>query len=81
MFNPDPESNRLFGKMKKQQSFKTVPLERPYHMPLDVKIESNSATRKLHDFGVYRAQSRNFDVEETSSDLLPQIWNEVEKVK
>ena len=30
-------------------------------MPLDVQLESTSATRKLRDFGVYRAQSRNFD--------------------
>ena len=30
-------------------------------MPLDVQLENTSATRKLRDFGVYRAQSRNFD--------------------
>ena len=57
---PDPESHRLFGKNYKK-TFKTVPLQGPYLMPLDVQLESTSATRKLRDFGVYRAQSRNFD--------------------
>ena len=57
---PDPESHRLFGK-KYKKPIKTVPLQGPYHMSLDVQVESTSATRKLRDFGVYRAQSRNFD--------------------
>ena len=50
----------MFGKNYKQ-TFKTVPLQGPYLMPLDVQLENTSATRKLRDFGVYRAQSRNFD--------------------
>ena len=50
---PDPESHRLFGKNYKK-TFKTVPLQQPYLMPLDVQLESTSATRKLRDFGVYR---------------------------
>jgi hypothetical protein len=69
---PDPESNRLFGKnYKQQQAFKTVPLQQPYLMPLDVQLENTSATRKLRDFGVYRAQSRNFD--EANPTLEPTV--------
>ena len=60
--------------MKKTQPFQTVPLERPYLMPLEVKHETNSATRKLRDFGVYRAaHSRNFNVQEKGQ---PRIWHE-----
>ena len=35
-------------------------------MPLKVKLDSQSATRKLRDFGVYKARSRNFDIEAQS---------------
>ena len=42
-------------------------------MPLDVQLESTSATRKLRDFGVYRAQSRNFDVADPTMEPTVEI--------
>ena len=41
---PDLESARQFSQTKKLPSFKTVPLERPYLIPLRVKIDSQSST-------------------------------------
>ena len=53
-------------------------------MPLDVKLDSHSATRKLRDFGIYKASSRNFDIEAQSRNFevdenLPDVWHETGK--
>ena len=46
-------------------------------MPLRVKIDSQSSTRKLRDFGVFdiEAQLRNFDMSENPTNS----WHENEK--
>ena len=53
-------------------------------MPLRVKIDNQSSTRKLRDFGVYKARSRNFDIEAQSrnfdiSENPTNSWHENEK--
>ena len=59
---------RLQSKLTK---IKTVPLQKPYNYPMEVKAESRGSTRKLKDYGIYQsAQSRNFDTTAENIDNI-----------
>ena len=56
-------------KPKSLQKIVTKPLKEPYKLKLEVE-KNLGGTRKLRDFGVYKAAKRNFREVNASEDLL-----------
>ena len=73
-----------FGYKKPKKStrdYKTVPLQKPFRLSLDVKDEESGATRKLRDYGIYQAKNRNDDdSNQSGSENLPLIYTDKNEI-
>ena len=54
---------------KRPKNSFTKPFEKPFSLQLEVK-ENLGSTRKLGDYGVYKASRRNFEQVESSEDEI-----------
>ena len=79
-FRSTQSMEQLFGYKKRKVIKKPKPFKKPYTLVLeDLEEPGPRSTRKLHDYGVYKAQSRKFitndkgDSNFSGSDPVPAV--------